>query len=137
MRWNLTPEYLRLVHSTGKEEERVRSIPLSSDRGGPSCSGPRGLIQGSSASNIVQAWAFREAHTVVPRDSRLFVLSDNVVLLCRTDDDCASGVEALRAHFATNRAGPFNLVGETFGPGQSFAHMGYEFFRSLMFPNPE
>ena len=68
VQWNLLPEDLRLAHSAEREEENVRSIPLSIDRGGPSCSGPRGLIQGSSASNIIQAWVFHEAHTVVPRD---------------------------------------------------------------------
>ncbi len=56
VRWNLIPEHLRMVHSAEREVESVRTVPLSSDRGGPSCSGPRGLIQGSSVSNIIQAW---------------------------------------------------------------------------------
>lgn len=141
VQWNLIPENLRMIHSREREKESVQAVPISPERGGASWVGPRGLIQGSPASNVIQAWAFREAHTVIPRNCRLFVLSDNVVLLCRTEDDCASGADTLRAHFASNRAGPFNLVGDTFvgdtfGPGQSFSHMGYEFFRGIINPQP-
>lgn len=128
VRWNLIPSNLQLRHCAQLETEAIRSSPLTAHSvlGG---NGRCGLLQGSSASNLIQAWIFNEVHTACSPDCRLFILSDNVLVLGRSEEAVQEAGRTLREHFARHPSGPFCLRGEFFHPIEDIDRCGYQYGR--------
>jgi hypothetical protein len=94
--------------------------------------GPRGLLQGSPASNLILAWLLNDMPSVLPPDCALFLLTDNVLVAARTEEMCREMEQTLVRYFAEHRAGPFVLHGEITSIGRGFERAGYEFELSLL-----
>lgn len=97
-------------HGTGHRPEQVDGVSVHST-GLPRRNGPRGLLQGSSTSNLVLAWMFNDIGSRLPVDCRAYVFSDNVIVACRSEAECRSLQSLLQEYFGRHRAGPFVLAG--------------------------
>jgi hypothetical protein len=95
----------------------------------PGQDGPRGLLQGSPASNLVLAWLLNDMPSVLPPDCVPFLLTDNVLVAARTEQECQQIETTLLRYFAEHRAGPFVLGSREIADieEKSFERAGYEF----------
>lgn len=102
----------------------LSGIPMHSQ----SESGPRGLLQGSPASNIILAWFLNQIPS--PEDVRVFIFADNIAVAARDPITCRETVESLVAYFVRDcPAGPLNLCPAVYaGPGNDpLDFLSYEF----------
>lgn len=92
---------------------------------------PRGLMQGSPASNIVLAWLLNDMPSTLPEDCAPFLLVDNVLVAARTEQECRAIEQTLCSFFAAHHAGPFALHGEVKSVSAGFDRAGYSYKKWL------
>jgi hypothetical protein len=101
--------------------------------GGSRANGPRGLLQGSPASNIVLAMLFSSlAPQIEPHDCTVINVSDNFFVAAKNDATLEAIIALLREYLHDHCAGPFELKhnSRTVEVGQDFEFIGYRFERS-------
>jgi hypothetical protein len=90
--------------------------------------GPRGLLPGSPASNIMLAWLLNQI--VLPGDGHLILAWDNFAVAAKDDTTCQATVLSLIAYFERDcPAGPLALCDTIYAaPGTDpLTFLGYEF----------
>lgn len=89
--------------------------------------GPRGLMQGSPASNIILAWLLRGLPA--PDDARVLIYTDNIAVAARDPDRCRAIVVSLVGSLHDCPAGPLHLCDPVFAsPGTDpLEFLSYEF----------
>tara|TARA_R110002020_G_scaffold475979_2_gene715317 strand:- start:5937 stop:7076 length:1140 start_codon:yes stop_codon:yes gene_type:complete len=89
-------------------------------------SGLCGLIQGSPASNALLSVFFNDLHSQMPSGVVPFVISDNIILVCSTAEQCSMAYDALGDYFSRHHAGPLALEIEFAGDARDgFSFLGY------------
>lgn len=91
--------------------------------------GPRGLLQGSPASNIVLAWLFNDLPSAMPPGCAPFLISDNVLVAAHSEQECRAIEQHLSGYFAGHPAGPFTLTGKISSLDDEIEHVGYAYSR--------
>ncbi|WP_162238957.1 reverse transcriptase domain-containing protein [Methylobacterium sp. Leaf85] len=91
--------------------------------------GPRGLMQGSPASNVIISWFFNDLPGVLQTECVPFLLADDVLVVAEGVEDCREIEKTLTGYFAGHRAGPFVLSGGITTIGDGFERAGYGFRR--------
>lgn len=108
--------------------ELPRSIVMGSE-----CAGLSGLLLGAATSNALLAMIFDDLHSHMPDGVILFVYCDNIVVVCRSQDQCSQVQEILLAYYSQHLAGPFTLTFSHNGDArESFEVCGYRFDWSLL-----
>lgn len=93
--------------------QRLSGIPKHSH----SESGPRGLLQGSPASNLILAWLLNDVP--VPEGAMVLICTDNIAVAAADPTTRQAVIESLVAYFQRDcPAGPLNLCPAVYaGPG--------------------
>lgn len=119
---------LQFVHRPEREEEipPTRTMRTTHPRRG----GPRGILQGSPASDIVLIWLLSDLADALPDGNRAFLLADDLLVACNTEDECRRIEHVLVARFREHRAGRLILVGEIYHAAGGFERAGYHFKQS-------
>jgi hypothetical protein len=93
--------------------QRLSGIPTHSH----SESGPRGLLQGSPASNLILAWLLNDVP--MPEGAMVLICTDNIAVAAADPTTRQAVIESLVAHFHRDcPAGPLNLCPAVYaGPG--------------------
>lgn len=90
--------------------------------------GLRGLMQGSPASNSLLTVFFNDLHSRLPEGVTLFVQSDNIAVVCRSEVECSSVRQYLDDYVRRHQAGPlvptFDFCGDA---REGFEFLGYSF----------
>lgn len=81
----------------------------------PGRNGPRGLLQGSPASNLILASLLNDLPGALPAGCKPFLLADDVLVLTHTDEECRRVETALSLYLEGHHAGPFALVTKFIG----------------------
>jgi hypothetical protein len=92
--------------------------------------GPRGLLQGSPASNIILAMLFGSlAQRIDPHDCRLINVSDNFIVAAKDNSTLEVIITLLREYLHEHPAGPFELKSsaQKVQPDAGFEFLGYWF----------
>lgn len=90
---------------------------------------PRGLLEGSAASNPLLATFFNDLPSHLDESVAALVISDNIAIVAPSEETCSKAEEDLGRYFAGHLAGPFFLTKERFLPGESCEWLGYAFER--------
>ena len=99
------------------------NIVMGSERAGLS-----GLLLGSATSNALLAMLFDDLHSQMPDGVILFVYSDNIVVVCRSEDQCSQVQNNLVAYYSHHPAGPLTLEISFAGEATlGFQLLGYQF----------
>ena len=104
--------------------QRLSGIPTHSH----SESGPRGLLQGSPASNLILAWLLNDVP--IPEGAVVLICTDNIAVAAADHTTRQAAIESLVAYFQRDcPAGPLNLCPAVYaGPGtEPFDFLSYEF----------
>jgi hypothetical protein len=103
---------------------------LYADISGTRRIGPSGLLQGSQAANLILAWLFNDMDQILSPSCRLFLLSDDIIVLARSERACRRIDRSLADYFRLHQAGPFVLEGAIHQLCDGFEKVGYHFDRS-------
>lgn len=130
-------DYRSMVLTHAPEKEVLPGLasgelPLSEGLYGtlPRPYGPRGLLQGAPASNLVLAWLLNGMPGVLPPGCMPFLLTDNVLVAAHTEDECRRAEQTLLRYFAEHPAGPFVLgSSEIVSAQEDFERAGYEYIK--------
>lgn len=118
------------LHRNRKDHNHMRAnrgLPRSIVMGAE-CTGLSGLLLGAATSNALLAIIFDDLHSVMPDGIILFVYCDNIVVVCRSQDQCSQVQEILLAYYSQHLAGPFTLTFSHIGDArESFETCGYRF----------
>lgn len=114
---------------------RYGEIPIRSD-GSPygaeevGRTRPRGLLEGSAASDALLAVLLDDLPSHFDEAVRLFVYGDNIVAVAREAGDISRAEATLIRHLAGCSEGPF-ILGWRFrvSPGEPFEHLGYQIWQ--------
>lgn len=87
--------------------------------------GPKGLMQGSPISGIILAWLLNGIPT--SDDVRVFLCSDNLIVMARTPAETRAMVQTLAVHFEQCSAGPLALCEAEYADGAAIEFLGYLF----------
>ncbi len=104
--------------------QRLSGSPMHSH----SESGPRGLLQGSPASNLILAWLLNDAP--MPEGAMVLICTDNIAVAAVDHTTRQAVIESLVAYFQRDcPAGPLNLCPAVYaGPGtEPLDFLSYEF----------
>lgn len=105
----------------------LRNSSSSSGQSAPQWNGPRGLLQGSPASNLVLAWMLNDILDAIPPGARLFVFSDNILVATQSEQECRTIEHTLASFFGEHPAGPFQLRGGVQSLQTTIEHLGYAY----------
>jgi len=83
--------------------------------GSPEQVAPRGLMQGLASSNAILAVLLNDIVEALPDNITLFVWSDNIAIVCSTENECSHANDALARYFSEHRAGPLSHTVSFFG----------------------
>ncbi|SEM53700.1 Reverse transcriptase (RNA-dependent DNA polymerase) [Gemmobacter aquatilis] len=106
------------------DNQRLSGIPMLSH----SESGPRGLLQGSPASNLILAWLLNDMP--MPEGALVLICTDNLAVAAKDPTTRQTVIESLVAYFQRDcPAGPLNLCPAVYaGPGtEPLDFLSYEF----------
>lgn len=129
VRYVLDVRSFRFVHRPPREEvtASTRTMTTHLRRGDP-----RGILQGSPASDTVLTWLLSDLADVLPSGNRAFLLADDLLVACNTEDECRLIEQTLIARFREHRAGRLILEGEVCDSRIGFERAGYRFQLSVL-----
>ena len=120
---------LRNLSFIENRDHRASQLSYSSSlcvhHGRHKASGPKGLMQGSPASNIILAWLLNSIPSA--DDAKVMLCFDNIVVAARTMAACREMVDTLTAHFERCSAGPLALCDPEFADNTPMEFLGYVF----------
>jgi len=109
----LPPELVRAtLDSRQLRYGLMGSFPNGHDNTEKTC--PRGLLQGGAASSCILAYALDDLPDYLTSDVVPIVQSDNMILACRSQQECEAAANALVRFLRDNPAGMFSPRVETF-----------------------
>ncbi len=88
---------------------------------------PRGLLEGSAASNPLLATLFNDLPSHLDERVEALLFGDNIAIVASSEGARGHAEENLVRYFAEHFAGPFSLSIDRFEPKQSFEWLGYSF----------
>ena len=91
---------------------RKGPIPYWYDHVEQTC--PRGLLQGGAASSSLLALALDDLPDHLPSEVHSIVQSDNIIIVCRSREECEAAAETLGRYLRDNPAGTFSPRIETY-----------------------
>lgn len=104
-----------------RSQSNAHPIVRCSERPGLS-----GLMQGSAASDALLAMLLNDYHSHVPRGVLPFLIHDNIVVVCASQQACDEVENTLGCYFSSHPAGPLTLGIDYAGPAaEGFETMGY------------
>ena len=89
--------------------------------------GPRGLIQGAASSSIIFALLLNDLPQAFPIDVRLFIYGDDILLVAKSEDECAAAGAILERCITAHPSGPFRLNAMPIHSRIGFERVGYEY----------
>ena len=131
---SLFPDNLRLVQRVATERTPIAPGTATTTgttrgtiMGSASTSGPKGLLQGSPASNIILAYLLRELKVKEDNDVKLLLYSDNFLLMSRTEKALLAEGQSLAEQLDQSPFGPLVLVNKDRSADAYFEFLGYGF----------
>ena len=125
IRYALDYRNLHFRHDIVKE--RAMCLPLGHGIPFQGLDGPSGNLQGSPTANLILAWLLNDMDEHLSSSCRLFLLSDNIIVLARSERACRRIDLTLTRYFREHQAGPFVLEGEIRSTQVGFDTLGYNF----------
>ena len=88
---------------------------------------PRGLLEGGAASDALLALLLNDLPDHLPRNSRAFVFSDNIVVVSTSASASTRALNALVRYLTEHPGGPFSIRSQSCHARDGFEHTGYQF----------